>query len=36
MVQNDFTPQEQEGIFNAITFVAEKHRHHWRKGTSIP
>jgi (p)ppGpp synthase/HD superfamily hydrolase len=36
MIQNNYTPQEQEGIFNAITFVAEKHRHHWRKGTSIP
>jgi (p)ppGpp synthase/HD superfamily hydrolase len=36
MTKNDFTAPEQDKIFNAITFVAEKHRHHWRKGTRIP
>lgn len=31
-----FTEQEQNQIFDAIEFVANKHRNHWRKGTSIP
>jgi (p)ppGpp synthase/HD superfamily hydrolase len=36
MSKDKFSYSEQEKIFDAIAFVAEKHRHHWRKGTPIP
>jgi len=36
MTKDQFSNSEQEKIFDAIAFVADKHRHHWRKGTPIP
>lgn len=36
MINVRFTLDEQKKIFDAIEFVALKHRNHWRKGTQIP